>query len=48
MERTKAFYQKMDPNTSQDIYDYWDATIAKIEEAREKFGDLILPGHYKE
>ncbi len=48
LERTKAFYQKMDPNTSQDIYDYWDATIAKIEEAREKFGDLILPGNYKE
>jgi phosphoenolpyruvate carboxykinase (GTP) len=48
LERTKAFYKKTDPNTPQDIFDYWDATITKIKEAREKFGDLIPPGHYQE
>ncbi|HPF87377.1 MAG TPA: phosphoenolpyruvate carboxykinase (GTP) [Candidatus Limiplasma sp.] len=47
LQRTKAFYAKMDANTHQDIYDYWDAAIAKIEAAREKYGDEILPGDFK-
>jgi phosphoenolpyruvate carboxykinase (GTP) len=47
LERTKAFYAKMDANTPQDIFDYWDAAIAKIKAASEKFGDVIKPGDYK-
>ncbi|HZK39305.1 MAG TPA: phosphoenolpyruvate carboxykinase (GTP) [Clostridia bacterium] len=47
LQRTKAYYAKMDADTPQEIYDYWDATIAKIEQAREKFGDEIKPGDYK-
>jgi phosphoenolpyruvate carboxykinase (GTP) len=47
LERTKAFYQKMDKHTPKEIFDYWDATIARIEKARDTYGDLILPGSYK-
>ncbi len=45
--RTKAFFAKTDPNTPKEIFDYWDAAIAKIAAAREKYGDEILPGVYK-
>ncbi len=47
LERTKAFYAKTDPNTPKEIYDYWDAVIAKIAAAKEKYGDEILPGAYR-
>ncbi|MBG0767933.1 MAG: phosphoenolpyruvate carboxykinase (GTP) [Spirochaetaceae bacterium] len=47
LERTKAYYKKMDPNTPKEIFDYWDAAIAKINKAKEKYGDLILPGAFK-
>jgi phosphoenolpyruvate carboxykinase (GTP) len=47
LERTKAYYKKMDPNTPQEIFDYWDAAIAKISKAKEQYGDLILPGAFK-
>ncbi|MDD2262334.1 MAG: phosphoenolpyruvate carboxykinase (GTP) [Clostridia bacterium] len=46
LERTKAYYAKMDPHTPQEIFDYWDTMIEKIKTAREKFGDLIKPGDY--
>ncbi len=47
LERTKAYYAEMDASTPQEIYDYWDAAIEKIKQAREKFGDEIKPGDYK-
>lgn len=47
LERTKAYYQKMDPNTPKEIFDYWDETIARISKARDTYGDLILPGAFK-
>lgn len=47
LERTKAYYKKMDPNTPQEIFDYWDAAIARINKAKETYGDLILPGAFK-
>jgi len=47
LERTKAFYKKMDADTPQEIFDYWDAAIAKISAAKEKFGDEIKPGEYR-
>ena len=47
LERTKAFFAKMDADTPQEIYDYWDAAIAKISAAKEKYGDEIKPGDYK-
>jgi phosphoenolpyruvate carboxykinase (GTP) len=37
----------MDKHTPQEIFDYWNATIARIEKARDQYGDLILPGTYK-
>jgi phosphoenolpyruvate carboxykinase (GTP) len=46
-ERTKAFYKKMDPDTPQEIFDYWDQAIERIKKAKEKYGDLIKPGDYK-
>jgi phosphoenolpyruvate carboxykinase (GTP) len=33
LERAKAYYAKMDPNTPKEIYDYWDSVIAKLETA---------------
>ena len=47
LERTKAFFAKMDADTPQEIYDYWDVAIAKISAAKEKYGDEIKPGDYK-
>ncbi|MDD3366110.1 MAG: phosphoenolpyruvate carboxykinase (GTP) [Sphaerochaetaceae bacterium] len=47
LERTKVYYKKMDPNAPQEIFDYWDAAIAKISKAKDQFGDLILPGAFK-
>ncbi|MFO7936555.1 MAG: phosphoenolpyruvate carboxykinase (GTP) [Kiritimatiellia bacterium] len=47
IERTKAFYKKMDANTPQEIFEYWDATIARIQAAKEKYGDLIEPGKFE-
>lgn len=47
LERTKAFYMKMDPNTASEIFDYWDAAIKKIKAARDQFGDQIKPGAFK-
>ncbi|MBN1757685.1 MAG: phosphoenolpyruvate carboxykinase (GTP) [Chitinispirillaceae bacterium] len=47
LERTKAFYTKMDPDTPKEIFDYWNETIEKIKTAREQFGDEIKPGDFK-
>ncbi len=47
LERTKAFFLKMDADTPQEIFAYWDAAIAKINAAKETFGDEIKPGAYK-
>jgi len=47
LERAKAYYKKMDPGTPDEIFAYWDAAIARISAAKEKYGDLILPGDYK-
>ena len=47
LERTKAFYAKMDASTPKEIFEYWDAAIARIGAAREKYGDEIKPGDFK-
>ena len=47
LERTKAFYRKMDAGAPQELFDYWDAAIAKIKAAQEKYGDEIKPGDFK-
>ncbi len=47
LERTKAFYAKMDANTPREIFEYWDGAIAKIKAAKEKYGDEIKPGNFK-
>lgn len=47
LQRAKAFYAKMDADTPKEIFEYWDATIAKIGAAKEKYGDQIKPGFYK-
>lgn len=48
LERSKAFYVKMDADCPQLILDKWDAAIKKISEAKAKYGDNILPGTYEE
>lgn len=47
LERTKAFFAKMDKKAPKEIFDYWDAAIARIASARDTYGDLILPGAFK-
>lgn len=47
LERTKAFYAKMDANTPKEIFAYWDAAIAKIKAAKDTYGDEIKPGAFK-
>jgi len=47
LERTKAFYAKMDANTPKEIFEYWDTAIDKIRAAKEKYGDEIKPGTFK-
>ncbi len=47
LERTKAFYAKMDPNTPGEFFEYWDRTISRIREAGRRFGDVIPPGVYR-
>lgn len=47
LERTKAFYAKMDANTPKEIFEYWDTAIARIRAAKEKYGDEIKPGTFK-
>ena len=47
LERTKAFYAKMDTNLSSSLTAAWDEAIAKISAVKEKYGDEILPGKFK-
>jgi phosphoenolpyruvate carboxykinase (GTP) len=47
LERTKAFYTKMDAEAPKELFEYWDAAIEKIKAARAKYGDEIKPGDYK-
>jgi phosphoenolpyruvate carboxykinase (GTP) len=47
LERTKKFFAKMDKKAPKEIFDYWDATIARIGKARDTYGDEILPGDFK-
>ncbi|MCD6396256.1 MAG: phosphoenolpyruvate carboxykinase (GTP) [Spirochaetaceae bacterium] len=47
LERSKAFYTKMDTNTPKYIFQKWDDTITKINSIMKKYGDVIKPGDYK-
>lgn len=47
LTRAKAFYAKMDANTPQEIFDYWDAAIVKIQAAMDQYGAEIKPGDFK-
>ena len=47
LERTKAFFAKMDAQVPQHIYDAWDKAIADIKASRDQYGDEIKPGNYK-
>lgn len=47
LERTKAFFKKMDTGTPAYIFRKWDDTILKIKDAKSKYGNLIKPGDYK-
>jgi phosphoenolpyruvate carboxykinase (GTP) len=47
LERIKAFYEKMDPDTPQELFDKWNAAEKRIEEAKQKYGNIIRPGTYK-
>jgi len=48
LERTKAFYTKMDPDAPRVLFDYWDNAISEITTALDKYGDEIKPGDYRD
>jgi phosphoenolpyruvate carboxykinase (GTP) len=47
LERSKAYFKKMDADAPEFIFTRWDEQIAKIEKAKATFGDEIKPGSYK-
>ncbi|MGB4406137.1 MAG: phosphoenolpyruvate carboxykinase (GTP) [Sphaerochaeta sp.] len=47
LERSKAYFKKMDADAPEFIFTRWDEQIAKIEKAKAKFGNEIKPGSYK-
>jgi phosphoenolpyruvate carboxykinase (GTP) len=46
LERTKAFFAKMDTNLPSSLTEAWDKAIADISAAKDKYGDQILPGKF--
>ena len=47
LERTKAYYGKMDPHTPGELFEFWDRAIERIRAAGDRFGDRIAPGAYR-
>jgi phosphoenolpyruvate carboxykinase (GTP) len=47
LDRTAAFFRKMDPATPAEIFAYWAEAKGRIAKAQSRFGDSILPGVYK-
>lgn len=48
LERTREFFKEMDPHTPEELFRKWDAVIEQIKTAREKYGEVIKPGEYRE
>jgi phosphoenolpyruvate carboxykinase (GTP) len=46
LQRSVAFFKKMDPNCPQELLDAWNKEIAKLEKVKAEFGDEIEPGKY--
>lgn len=47
LERTRAFYEKMDPHAPRELFDFWAQAIERIQSAKDRFGDVILPGDFR-
>jgi phosphoenolpyruvate carboxykinase (GTP) len=47
LQRTKAFFAKMDSALPASLTSAWDKAIADITAAKEKYGNEILPGQFK-
>ena len=47
LERTKAFFAKMDTNLPAELTAAWDEAIKTISTAKDKYGDEIKPGDFK-
>jgi phosphoenolpyruvate carboxykinase (GTP) len=47
LERSKKYFKKMDEFCPQLIFDKWDEFIAKISDAKAKYGAEIKPGEFK-
>lgn len=47
LERTKAFYERMDPQTPAELHEYWNKAIESITAAMLQYGENIKPGEYK-
>jgi len=47
LDRARAFYQAKGPDCPKAVLDAWDVATAKIQAAKDAYGDLILPGDFK-
>jgi phosphoenolpyruvate carboxykinase (GTP) len=47
LERSKAYFAKMDPDCPEFIFKKWDEAIAMIKKAKADFGSEIKPGTFK-
>lgn len=47
LNRTAAFFKKIDPGTPAEIFIYWEEAKKKITEAQTKYGNEIKPGDYR-
>jgi len=47
LERSRAFFTRMDSNLPAELTAAWDAAIKTISAARDKYGDEIKPGDFK-
>jgi phosphoenolpyruvate carboxykinase (GTP) len=46
LERSKLYFKKMDAFCPSVVFEEWDSFIAKIADAKAKFGNEILPGKF--
>ena len=47
LQRSIENFKKNYPATPKYVFEMWNEMIVKIEEAKAKYGNLILPGNYK-
>jgi phosphoenolpyruvate carboxykinase (GTP) len=47
LNRAASYFKKMDPETPEEIFTFWEDVKKKIADAQAKYGDEIKPGAYR-